>query len=362
MFRKLFVLALVIIALHVAAVLTLGTSPAGSLIGNLLQIASSGLAVAAVFAASQRATGLSRRFWLLVGCGLAVWGVANVGWTYYEIALHAEPPTGSVVRFLFGTQVIFWALAVFLNQDKESSTLDLESVLDFVQITIVFFFIYLGFYYIPSYHLDARTAYMREVWMQMAERLGLVLLAAVQAKRARSIQIRKLYQGFAVYLLGYTGCVSVADYVQTTSIIPTAPWYDPACNLPPLVEPGLGGNDGAGEYGIHRRPAMEGYLRAARRGEIGRGDPPVPAEERKVVWACEHSPAGWQRGASGNGDYRVAGRRCGLREPRRERAARRRKRACAGGSEVSHAGRTSGSHQLTPGARLGRQVAILPPA
>src|SRR6266446_6704219 len=154
MFRKLFVLALVIIALHVAAVLTLGTSPAGSLIGNLLQIASSGLAVAAVFAASQRATGLSRRFWLLVGCGLAVWGVANVGWTYYEIALHAEPPTGSVVRFLFGTQVIFWALAVFLNQDKESSTLDLESVLDFVQITIVFFFIYLGFYYIPSDHLD----------------------------------------------------------------------------------------------------------------------------------------------------------------------------------------------------------------
>jgi len=234
MFRKLFVLALVIIALHVAAVLTLGTSPAGSLIGNLLQIASSGLAVAAVFAASQRATGLSRRFWLLVGCGLAVWGVANVGWTYYEIALHAEPPTGSVVRFLFGTQVIFWALAVFLNQDKESSTLDLESVLDFVQITIVFFFIYLGFYYIPSYHLDARTAYMREVWMQMAERLGLVLLAAVQAKRARSIQIRKLYQGFAVYLLGYTVCVSVADYVQTTRIMPTGTWYDLGWSLPLL--------------------------------------------------------------------------------------------------------------------------------
>src|SRR5260221_4838772 len=103
MFRKLFVLALVIIALHVAAVLTLGTSPAGSLIGNLLQIASSGLAVAAVFSASQRATGFSRRFWLLVGCGLAVWGVANVGLTDYEKSLHAGPPSRSVVRFPVGS-------------------------------------------------------------------------------------------------------------------------------------------------------------------------------------------------------------------------------------------------------------------
>src|SRR5712664_2640400 len=79
-------------------------------------------------AASRRATAPSRRFWLLVGCGLAVWGLANAGWMYYEIVLHTEPPTGSVVRFLFGTQSIFFALAVFLNQDKDASTLDLESV------------------------------------------------------------------------------------------------------------------------------------------------------------------------------------------------------------------------------------------
>src|SRR5216683_1909692 len=118
MFRKLLALALVIVALHVAAVLTLGTSPAGSLIGNLLQITACGLAVAAAFAASRRATGLSRRFWLLVGCGLAVWGLADIGWMYYEIVLRMEPPTGSIVRFLFGTQSIFFALAVFLNQDQ----------------------------------------------------------------------------------------------------------------------------------------------------------------------------------------------------------------------------------------------------
>src|SRR5216683_767025 len=234
MFRKLLALALVIVALHAAAVLTLGTSPAGSLIGNLLQIAACGLAVASVFAASRRATALSRRFWLLVGCGLAVWGLANVGWMYYEIVLHTEPPTGSVVRFLFGTQSIFFALAVFLNQDKDASTLDLESVLDFVQIAIVFFFIFIGFYYIPSHHLDARTAYIREVWMESGEDVALVLLAAVQATRARSSQIRKLYQGFAVYLLAYTVCAGVADYMQTIKVTPTGTWYDLGWTMPLL--------------------------------------------------------------------------------------------------------------------------------
>src|SRR3982074_2159263 len=176
MLRKLFVLALVVVALHVAAVLTLGTSPAGSLAGNLLEIVACGLAVAAVFAASKRATGLSRRFWLLVGCGMAVWGVANAGWTYYEIFLRMEPPTGSMVRFVFGMQAIFFALAVFLNQDKDTSKFDLESGLDFIQIAIVFFFIFLGFYYIPSYHVDAHSAYVREVWVETGENIALVLL------------------------------------------------------------------------------------------------------------------------------------------------------------------------------------------
>jgi len=234
MFRKLLALSFLIVASHAVAVLTLGTSPAGSLLGNLLQITSCGLAVAAMFAASRRAAGLSRRFWLLVGCGLAVWGVANLGWMYYEIVLRTEPPTGSVVRFLFGTQSIFFALAVFLNQDKDASTLDLESVLDFVQIAIVFFFIFVGFYYIPAHHLDARTAYVREIWMETGEDVALVLLAAVQAMRARSGQIRKLYKGFALYLLAYTVCAGIADYVQTIKVTPTGTWYDLGWTAPLL--------------------------------------------------------------------------------------------------------------------------------
>src|SRR5258705_11840324 len=112
MFRKLLALSFVIVALHVVAVLTLGTSPAGSLIGNLLQIASSGLAVAVAFGASQRATGLSRRFWLLVGFGLAGWGIAHAGWVCHGTALNRGLPTGSMVGGLFGPPWISLAIPV----------------------------------------------------------------------------------------------------------------------------------------------------------------------------------------------------------------------------------------------------------
>src|SRR5712664_2188424 len=259
MFRKLFVLALVIIALHIAAVLTLGTSPAGSLIGNLLQITACGMAVAAMFAAARHATGLSRRFWLLVGCGLVLWGVADLGWMYYEVALHMEPPPGSAVRFLFGSQAIFFALAVFLNQDKDASTFDVESVVDFVQIAIVFFSLFLGFYHIPSYHMDAHSAHIREMWIETGEDAVLVLLALIQATRARSGQIRKLYQGFAVYLLSYAMCSTVADYMQTIRTLPTGTWYDLGWTGPLL---------GAALWA------------ASWQAQPGTGDPPRPRQKR----------------------------------------------------------------------------------
>ena len=246
--RKLCVLALAIIALHILAVLTLGTSPTGSLIGNLLQIVACGLAAVTAFAASRRASGLSRPFWALVGCGIAIWGVADLGWMYYELALRSEPPTDSVVRFLFGAQSVFFALAIFLNQDKDASRLDPESVLDFVQIAIVFFFIFLGFYYIPSHHLDARSAYIREVWVETGEDTALVALAAIQAIRARSEHIRKLYRGFALYLLGYTVLAGVADYVQTIRTMPTGTWLD-LCWTAPLL--------GAALWAASWQPARE---------------------------------------------------------------------------------------------------------
>ena len=120
-----------------------------------------------------------------------MWGAANLGWMYYEIVLHSEPPSTSVVRFLFGLESVLLAMVLFLDQDKDSPRIDAESALDFVQIGIVFFFIYVEFYYLPARRLDDYSAFLREMRVENVEDAALTLLAALQALRAQKAAAAK---------------------------------------------------------------------------------------------------------------------------------------------------------------------------
>lgn len=232
--RKLTILALLIVLLHISSALFLGTSTLGSLSGNALQTLACALAVASAVSASRRSAGLARPFWLLAAAGLAVWGVANLGWAYYEVILHREPPPGSLVRFLFGTESIFFAMALLLDPDKDSTALDTESALDFVQIAIVFFFLFVGFYYLPAARWDQQSAYLREITVESCEDVILAGLALLQMLRARSAYLRKLYFGFFVYQLAYTVCTGLADFAQVIKITPTGTLFDLAWSVPLL--------------------------------------------------------------------------------------------------------------------------------
>src|SRR5437899_12565079 len=154
MLRKPLILAAIIVALHLCEAATLGTTTTGSLLANFLEIFACGFAAAMAFGAFRRGRGLSRPFWLIFGTGMAMWGAANLGWMYYEVVLHTERPSTSVVRSLFGLESVLFAMILFLDQDKDLPRSDAESALDFVQVAIVFFFIYLEFYYLPARRLD----------------------------------------------------------------------------------------------------------------------------------------------------------------------------------------------------------------
>ncbi len=233
--RKALILAAVIIALHLCEAATLGTTTAGSFLANLLQIFACGSAAIMAFGASRRGHGLSRPFWLIAGAGIAMWGVANLGWMYYEVVLHSEPPTTSAVRFLFGLESVLIAMALFLDQDKDSPRIDAESALDFIQIGIVFFFIYLEYYYLPAHRLDDYSAFLRQMRVENVEDASLTALAALQALRARKQHIRKLYGGLALYLLLLTVCAALAQYLQIIKPAPTGTLRDLLWTSPFLV-------------------------------------------------------------------------------------------------------------------------------
>jgi PAS domain S-box-containing protein len=229
--RRFLIVALAVLAAQIAQVLLLGVSPSGTLVANLLEIFASLFAAAMCFAASRRAQGMARPFWSFLACGMAVWAVANLGWMYYELALHQQPPAGSAIRFLFNSQAIFFAIVLFLDQEKDSSRFEPEFLLDFTQIAIVFFFVYLGLYYLPSAELAPASGATRRLWVEFGEVGTILVLACFQVIRARVRHIRKLYSGFATYLLIFTVGMILAEFHEASGA-PAGTLFDLCWTIP----------------------------------------------------------------------------------------------------------------------------------
>jgi len=234
MTRKITILAVAIVGLHIVAATALGKSASGALLGNLLQIIASFVATYACFEASRRSARLGQAFWILVGVGLSVWGLANIGWTYYEVVLGTRPPELSFVRFMFDMQEAFFAMAILLDRDDQAQHVDVGFVLDAVQIALIFLFIYAGLYYIPSLTLDPHNAVLREYAVATAEVTAVLLLALLRAIFASSMYAKRLYSGLAVYLFIYAIGSGVANFAQMRKQTQTGTLLDVAWTVPLL--------------------------------------------------------------------------------------------------------------------------------
>jgi PAS domain S-box-containing protein len=236
MSRRLPLLAFLIVGLQVCEVLILGTSRTGSLVANSLQMAACALGVAMTLAAFQRGRGLSRPFWLLVSAGLATWGVANLAWMYYENWLHEPVPELSPIRMVFDSEGVFFAVALFLDKERDSPRFDLETLLDALQVAIVFFSAFFGMYYMRllSGSIDTYTDTFM-TWSYLVINIALTVFAGVVLLRVRIQKLRSLYGGLAIFLLINTVASGTADYAQSVRDVPTGTWYDLGWSLPFLV-------------------------------------------------------------------------------------------------------------------------------
>jgi PAS domain S-box-containing protein len=233
---KLPIVALVVVGLQVCGILILGTSPAGSLTANSLQLVACAIGAAMAFGAAMRGRGLTRPFWQLIGQGLATWGVANLGWMYYENWLHVQPPTLSIVRLLFDSQGVFFAIALFLDKEKDSPLFDAETLLDSLQIAIVFFSAFFGLYYVQVLSgVSVPGSELLITWTSLAINVALTVSAAIAALRVRTKRLRSLYGGLTAFLLINAISSGIADYMQSIRNVPTGTWYDLGWSLPFLA-------------------------------------------------------------------------------------------------------------------------------
>jgi len=224
----------VFVVLHVAVIATLGTNTLGSFLANILQIAAAGVAAAMAIAASRRGRGLSRSFWLLVGFGWATWGIANIGWMFHELTLGTEPEPQSFIRFLFDIEGAFFAMALFLDDERDSTQLDLATLLDFLQIGIVYFLIYLDVYYVPLLSMGRHAALLREQELIFYQNAALVALCFVRAWITRAPDTRVLYWRLTIFLVAFDSISQGTEYLQYLHESPTGTFLDLAWTLPLL--------------------------------------------------------------------------------------------------------------------------------
>ncbi len=237
MSRKLSIVALfVVVGLQICEILTLGTSPSGSLMANSLQLVACAIGTAMAFGASRRGHGLSRPFWRLAGLGLATWGVANLGWMYYEDWLRAPVPALSIVRILFDSQGAFFVVALFLDKEKDSPSFDAETLLDSLQIAIVFFSAFFGLFYVQLLSGAAgpnTDSFM--VWTYQVINVALTVIAGVVTLSVSTKRLRALYGGLAGFLMVNAISTGITDYVQSVHNVPTGTWYDLGWSVPFLA-------------------------------------------------------------------------------------------------------------------------------
>jgi len=143
-----------------------------------------------------------------------MWGIANLGWMYYEVVLHSEPPSASVVRFLFGLEkrVVRHGL---VSGPRQGFTADRRGILFGLHPGRDRFLFYLSRILLSAgSSLGRLLRILREMRVENLEDVFLTGGCRQSAALAKTAP-RKLYGGLALYLLLLTVCAATAQYLQS---------------------------------------------------------------------------------------------------------------------------------------------------
>ena len=228
--RRLLIFGIGVVGLHAFQEVFIGQSALGAFVANLFQIACAGLAVIACLRAARKGNGFTRPFWVLVGLSFVVWIVADAGWIYYESFLRVSPARDSIFHFFVDCRALLLAMALLLDpEDRESGyAANAAWVLDLCQLFIIFTLIYLGWYQAASHEQSRELSLVRSDQIELGENIAVLGLAMLQMFRARTVEIRRLYQALVIVFVPLLIGICLTDYQELRHGIevPTGSWLD----------------------------------------------------------------------------------------------------------------------------------------
>jgi diguanylate cyclase (GGDEF)-like protein len=220
--RNVVIAAAIFLLAHIGVVATLGTTPPGPLLSDLIQLSLGGLMIFHGRQASQRSVGLARSFWNLAAAAFVVWFVAQSLGTYGDMGT-APSSVGWASNLLFSFWFVPLAMTLFLDPDREGEGLDLLVALDLTQATLVCVAAYLYFFYLPE---SAAGELAHSVWTPYFVGYGLVAGAFIlRSAFTRSRVDRALFGGLGIFL----ACSEMVDalyYYGPGRGLKTGAWFD----------------------------------------------------------------------------------------------------------------------------------------
>ena len=204
-----------VVCVHVLLSLIVSRSFGLTAFGDVLQNVILFCAAAAFLANVRTACPKGRFFWALMGTGVGMWLVSQLGWTYFEVYLRHEAPNpfvGDVILFLhIVPMTAAIALQPHVQQDERTIRV---GTLDFALLFTWWLFLYL-FVVIPwQYVHPVESVYGRSFdLLYVSEELALAAGLFLVWKRSRGTW-RKIY----FHLFGATLTYCVASLVASEAI------------------------------------------------------------------------------------------------------------------------------------------------
>lgn len=212
-----------LLLIHLAVVFSVGTSPPGPFLSDLVQFALGGLLVFSCFRAARLSESLARQFWQLASLAFCIWLVAQGIATYSDLLRASEISLWSE-NLLFCFWFVPLAMALFLDPDREWRGFDWLLVLDFVQAVLFCIAAYLYFFYIPR--AESSTELAHSVWSPYFVGYGLVAAAFIlRGRSSHSVVARSLFGRLGTFLF-LSGIVDGLYYYGPGSGLKTGAWFD----------------------------------------------------------------------------------------------------------------------------------------
>lgn len=208
--KKVFWIGAILVAAKIAGFVILGAGGAGSVFTHASEVVANVLAILCAVAASRRARGVARLFWLLFGSAFALQLVADIGWTYC-VYFNVNVPEAALFPSLFyRLYAAPMAIALFLSDDVRNSRLE-----TFLDACIVVGLVGLGTYQVQMAELKPHDPNMGQLITTTAVVNGLLLLVTI----ARFVfstpgTLHRLFGRLTIYLIVYNSIAFATSYVD----------------------------------------------------------------------------------------------------------------------------------------------------